>query len=70
MYSFNTALIRYMQAVVWVVDAEKSICRLHDLKKSGSEIKVGGNHILNIEVTGKPVVSLVQPIPYVVSVTT
>jgi len=29
MYSFNTALIRYLQAVVGVVDAERSICRLH-----------------------------------------
>jgi len=29
MYSFNTALIRYLQAVVGVVNAERSICRLH-----------------------------------------
>ncbi len=29
MYSFNTALIRYLQAVMGVVNAERSICRLH-----------------------------------------
>jgi len=38
MYSFNTALIRYLQSVVGLVDAERSICRLHDLKKRGPEI--------------------------------
>jgi len=30
MYSFNIALIRYLQAVMGIIDAEKSICRLHD----------------------------------------
>jgi len=29
MYSFNIALIRYLQAVVRMVNAERSICRLH-----------------------------------------
>jgi len=42
MYSFNTILIRYLQAVIGVINAEKSICRLHDKKKTRSEIKVGG----------------------------
>jgi len=38
MYSFNTALIRYLQSMVGLVDAERSICRLHGLKKRGPEI--------------------------------
>jgi hypothetical protein len=38
MYSFNTILIRYLQAVIKLMNAERSICRLHDLKKRDSEI--------------------------------
>jgi hypothetical protein len=38
MYSFNTALIRYLQAMIGLMNAERSICRLHGLKKRGPEI--------------------------------
>jgi hypothetical protein len=37
-YNFNTILIRYLQAVIRLINAERSICRLHDLKKRGPEI--------------------------------
>jgi hypothetical protein len=38
MYSFNTVLIRYLQTVIELMNAERSICRLYDLKKKGPEI--------------------------------
>jgi hypothetical protein len=38
MYSFNTILIRYLQTVIELMNAERSICRLYDLKKKGPEI--------------------------------
>jgi len=38
MYSFNIVLIRYLQAMVGLMDAKRSICRLHDLKKRDPEI--------------------------------
>jgi hypothetical protein len=38
MYSFNTVLIRYLQTVIKLMNVERSICRLHDLKKRGPEI--------------------------------
>jgi len=38
MYSFNIVLIRYLQAMVRLMNAERSICKLHGLKKRGSEI--------------------------------
>ena len=38
MYSFNTVLIRYLQTVIDLMNAERSICRLYDLKKKGPEI--------------------------------
>ncbi len=38
MYSFNTVLIRYLQTVIELMNAERSICRLYDLKKKSPEI--------------------------------